>query len=272
MPCILSCSFRVPHPIHIFLVILLLLTSLLPPPKCPFPFSLLRYSSPNHSSTKVTSSDIPPNAPRCQHAALFSAARHGSTWLIDTFDNCRYSSHLSNTSDERPTTYSDDVFARSELWTDHGDLLRSIMPSAAASYCIANASVKLLPPHATKRPADVRSFFSAARDIGIPVVVLRRNLSDAWESLVEARQTGNWMSIKRTGNRRKTKNRSSDREWEVYETEMEEYFQIGKRLLVEAGVRFDEVWYDEVVDKERLWFEKAGCFVRNCNFAQWRHQ
>lgn len=210
---------------------------------------------------------IPSDAHICPHIAMLSAARHGSTWFVDSVDDCRYSSHVPfDDMEQEKAEFAADVFSVSELWSIHEGPLRKISPLSAAEYIKVNASVKLLSPHAVERPGSVRSFLTEVKNQGTPVVLLRRDLGDAFASLSEAQKTGNWAAIKRRGRRRKGKPVGEG--WKAYRAKMEKYFKDGTGLLREVGVKFDEVWYEDVVGQERIWLENAGCYVRNCNFAQ----
>lgn len=234
------------------------------------------YDAEDGSSRAHTPSSPPPrDAPLCAHIVLLTAARHGSTWFVDSADNCRYSSHIpvqDSTDDavepkeEKEEKYSSEVFSLSELWSVHEGPLKTIEPTSAAEYVEVNGSVKLLPPHAVKSPLRVLSFFEAVREREAPVVILRRDLADSWASLIEAEETGNWAVIRRR--RRRRTRRRVEEGWEEYKADMKEYFEEGKGLLREVGLKFDELWYEDVVGQERIWLEKAACYVRNCNFKR----
>lgn len=162
--------------------------------------------------------------------------------------------------------YSSDVFSLSELWSKHKGPLNTITSVSAAEYVAMNGSVKLLPPQALKSPARLQSFFEAVRERKVPVVVLKRDLVDAWASFKEAREKCNWAVIK--GRRRVRRGRPVDKGWKKYEARTKRHFKSGKALLRKVGVKFDELWYEDVVGQERIWLEMAGCYIRNCNFGR----
>lgn len=148
----------------------------------------------------------------------------------------------------------------------HPGPLQNASPLEAADYVAANASLKILSPHAIVLSRSVRAFLIQMKRRGIPVVVMRRNLKRAFASLEEAQKDGDWNVNTRRKSTRETVVEGP--EWEQYRDEMERYFDATKALINVVRVPVDEVWYENIAGKERIWLEKAACYVRNCNFAR----
>lgn len=242
---------RVPPLLYILLAMALLA---LPRPLLYLPGAILP-PAPSPPAPSRPLAPAPAPARECGHVVLVSAARHGSTWLLDSAEGC----HSVNGSYGR-------VNRLTELWNaaQPGPLQR-ISPLAAARYARANHSVKVFPP-ALDGAADIAAFFAAVARDETPVFVLRRRLEDSYDSLATARKTKNWTSDRGTvqdvGERRIVK----DGKWEVYYSRMESYFEEVGRVMKASGVVWDELRYEHVIGMTRILGRRNACYIRNCNF------
>lgn len=128
----------------------------------------------------------------CANAVIFSGARQGSTWFIDSIENCAYS-HEDPASGKR--LFNRDVFRRTELWKHFGEPHldgSDLSPRDAVRYVIRNSSVKIFPSVFWRRRDDVASILKMRSEFSLSVLILRRDVDAAWKSWLKALTSKRW--------------------------------------------------------------------------------
>lgn len=199
--------------------------------------------------------------PDCPHILLITQARHGSTWLLDSIEHCRYS----KLEQVEPGIYGKRVYLDTEVWHTHNTPLCNITIPDVVSH-LHNNSLKLFPTGVENIPRIERLL----RVVDSPVVVLRRTPRDACCSLQKAQHSGQWARVKGQAPHVDDAACQCDRtcqrvcrEWSV---ETDNYFADVARLLRRTSVQADWIWYERVKDLPVITLRHARCVVRNCNF------
>ncbi|CDF37077.1 unnamed protein product [Chondrus crispus] len=220
--------------------------------------------------------------PLCPHILLFSAARHGSTWFIDSAERCKYSSNplRSNPNRGDHIIYSRDINKNSELWHPgrEGPLL-NISAEDVAEYVRTTGSVKVFPIAMEKSEQAVRIILESIKRKDIeqhvitPVVILTRRLDDAHNSLLNAKESGVWNKLPSArdgveGVTKRTEVSEEDQYFRQYRRKRLEYFQDVRTLVRDVDVVSAEFDYDDVKGMKNIEIQDAGCYISNCNFER----
>lgn len=228
-------------------------------------------ATPSSPSSASTSQKLP----RCPHAILFSAPRHGSTWFINSLERCRYSQKDENGA-ERYNRY---VNRNSELWVpaQPGPVL-NISARGAAQYVKKNNSIKIFPMAVIQYLDGVRTLLAEAKRMNLPVIVLTRQMSDAYGSLQAAKDSGIWNRnapkaasplnrLQQLEQQQKRLETESSPEFDKFRDRLDRFFTQARRLLEEVGIaNYDELDYDTIREMRLIRAEKNGCYIANCNF------
>lgn len=187
-------------------------------------------------------------APHCGPIILITAARHGSTWLINCVHSCQFSVN---------GTYAH-LNARTELWnTVQRGVVSNLTVEEALVYG-RNMSLKLFPVCYSSYQPNCRRFLNSTN---ANVVVLTRDLNNAGRSLRKAQKFGVWNSSVVDDALFE-----DDEKGKVqYEARIQRYFQGMRRMLTELNVQWTEVQYEHIVGQRTIWL--GDCWVRNCNFV-----
>lgn len=203
---------------------------------------------------------------RCAHLVLFSSARHGSTWLIDSVERCRYSRSARR---RPPEPFDPDVFRATEPWKHRRSPLYAVSGADAARYVRANSSVKVFSSTAALNPQGVRDLVSNASALRLPVVILRRDPGATFESLRVAKHSGVWNGRRNTSglDDAQIAGLVDQEAFEHYKAAMDSHYQSINRMLYHAGVTWtDTVDYDRIKAQKYIRLHNNNCYIRNCNF------
>ena len=224
--------------------------------------SLLLVALPSAPATDFVPDDTPP----CARALIFTGARQGSTWFVDSLERCRYSSAGAGTPDRR---YADDVFKRTELWKHFGEPHldgSALSADDALRYIVTNSSVKIFPSVYYRRKADVVHMLRQRDKFNLAVFVLRRHVNATWDSWVRAQNSNVWNGAKK------------EHEAELNQTlyDVRDYFFDSRQrydenvdaMLDGFQVQYDLFDYDDIKDKALIYARNNACFIRNCNYVQ----
>lgn len=203
--------------------------------------------------------DGPPDGfKRCSHIVLFSAARHGSTWFIDSVEGCTFTRGNSG-------TYGS-LNAQTEIWNSGQDgIVLNMSVEDAVHYVAHNMSLKFFPSPMKFRQDDAAAVIHGAHQHNIPFVMLTRKPESAFKSLLVARETNVWNSVS---------NRSpesvelplEDKEFIVYRKSISRHFESARNILESKGIPYDVFDYDVVKTVPWIILPKSLCYIRNCNF------
>lgn len=198
----------------------------------------------------------------CSHILLFSSARHGSTWFIDSADNCRYSM---SAPEDKP--FSNTVFLMTEPWKHEKSSFANMSGIEVADHVRKNASVKIFSSTlANFRPRVEELLESAGRSMDIPVVILRRDPRSTFSSFQLASETKNWNTRKDSEKVIKI-DHDKEKAFQGYKAYLERYFADVQNLIAEKNVtRADIIDYDDIKDLEYIKLKNNDCYIRNCNF------
>lgn len=202
--------------------------------------------------------------PRCENGLIFTGARQGSTWLIDSFEKCMYSSSASPVSG---LSFSRDVFRRTELWKHFGEPHldgTNLTARDALRYITHNTSVKIFPSVFWRRRNDITYMLKRRADYNLTVIVLRRDVQAAWKSWVRARENDVWNGASSNEVRGGGVNESLK---SYFEQSRLRYDRGVDMLLGKLDVQFDLFDYDVVRKLRSVVATNNGCVIRNCNFV-----
>lgn len=219
------------------------------------------------SSSSLSSVDfVPDGTSRCARALIITGARQGSTWFIDSVEQCRYSSAGEGTGER---LYADDVFKRTELWKHFGEPAldgTTLDADAALMYIEHNSSVKIFPSVYYRRKKDVVHMLRNRKKHGFSVFVLRRDVDASWDSWVRAETSQVWNGAKK------------EPEGGFNQTlhDMHEYFLESRKrydsnvdgLLNGFNFEYDVFDYDQIKTKKIIYAERNQCYIENCNYRQ----
>lgn len=209
---------------------------------------------------------------QCSHTILISQARHGTTWLLDSVERCRFS----RKEQVEEGIYGKRVYLDTELWHVYDKAaLYNISAQEAVNYVMNNCSVKIFPT-ALEKLDRFKALVKGGRDLHVPIVVLRRNLTDAFWSYRRAEQSGVWAHVNQGGaeaaeNMGATQQNMNDpatgRALAKWRRESNVYFARVNQLLEKLEVPVDELWYENVTHAKWLYLHSGSCWVRSCNYV-----
>jgi len=233
------------------------------PPSAPTGQSQPNASAPDRASPSSGADALkkgpsqPPSLPRCAHVVMFTSPRHGSTWLVDSIERCKYSNG---------TKSFGDANWYAELWNpgQRGPLF-NLTAEEAVEYIARNGSVKLFPV-ALER--DARFVVDAAVRRGFPIFLLRRDAVAVFQSVQNVRIDDVW-------NRVRKPSRTSEREAVQEDDErfvgmrrnLQKFFEKAEALLSEVGAtKVDDFTFEDIYEQEFIVARNNGCYIHNCNF------
>lgn len=134
----------------------------------------------------------------------------------------------------------------------------------ALDYLVNRSSVKIFPESFYPHVHDLNFFVREAERLGINIMVLNRNVEDAWISFINANATGIFNGS--------VKNDSvallvNEKEHKKFVGERKEYDNNVNEFLKDMGVRHDIFDYDEIKDVNRIVARENECYIQNCNFV-----
>lgn len=220
-------------------------------------------------------SSLPENLNRtlCPHVILFTQARHGSSWLLDSVERCRFS----RTEQVEPGIFGKRVYLDTELWHVYDESksgrLHSLSPDEVIEYVQRNCSVKIFPPALKSKGHLIRQLMRAGRGL-VPFLILTRDLKDAYLSYKEAKRSGNWARVRRQNQLGQVKKNhmrlhskaKNETEYHEFAQWTSAFFRDIRSLLAEEQVPFDEYDYDVVKEQRWLFVKGFNCYIRSCNF------
>lgn len=219
----------------------------------------------SRASRLVAPRASPPPA-KCPHVVLFSSARHGSTWFIDSVERCRYS----RSPRRRPTEpFDPDVFRATEPWKHPRSPIYALSGADTAHYVRANSSVKVFSSTMALNPQGVRDLVTNASALHLPFVILRREPRATFESLRVAKHSGIWNGMRNSSGLNDTQiGHLVDQEaFAKYKATMERHYQFIHGILHQARVTWtDTVDYDRIKAQKYIRLHNNNCYIRNCNF------
>lgn len=201
-----------------------------------------------------------PLLPSCGRAILFSGARQGSTWFIDSIEHCAYSSPQDR--EFHWNKYVPHVFKSTELWKHFGEHMDK---HDALEYIVSNSSVKIFPSVFWKRRNDLRYLLNQAKSLGIHVFVLRRDVEHTWKSwsIAQVHEVWNGVKVNATGKELD----KYEQQYNYFKDSRKRYDDAVDRMLKEEHVTYDLFEFDKVKDQHIIIASNNGCVIRNCNFA-----
>lgn len=203
-----------------------------------------------------------PDLPLCSNAIVFTGARQGSTWFINSLERCSFADAPSaNTSQPR---FADDSFKRTELWKHFGEPAldgTNLSATDAVHYIVHNNSVKIFPSVFWRRRDDIAQMLRMRREHNLTVLVLRRDVHAAWDSWRRANRSGVW-------------NGSVKQVHDEYDPQLHEYFLASRErydrgvenFLHKEQVPYDVFDYDQVKGQPYVIAKNNHCYIANCNF------
>lgn len=215
--------------------------------------------------------------PGCGHVLVFTGPRHGSTWFLNNVENCTY-------------TNSDGTFGKlhdySELWVPRPfSNVMNMSVADAQDWIVHNVSLKIFPWPWRNRPEDAKQILLHAVKHGVPIVLLERDVYQAYRSIMLALRTKRWDdNARRTGNGVDTALsdkedlnkvdemvdemvKSGNRNWIQFKEDMDTHLEAVSEFLMQEHLAYDRVNYDDIVDIPSITLTNARCVIRNCNFA-----
>lgn len=198
---------------------------------------------------------------KCDHVVLFSSARHGSTWFIDSVERCRYSRSSEKLANE---PFASSVFKHTEPWKHKNSPLYAMDGAAVAEYASTNSSVKVFSSTMEINRPGVEALAREGARLHVPFVVLRREPQATFRSLRVAKETGVWNGVgsKHVGNVTQMDG------FDKYKQSIDNYYARVHALLKDAGVvDVDVLDYDVIKELKYIRLEHSACYIRNCNFA-----
>ena len=206
-------------------------------------------------SIKTTTSSLQP----CGRAILFSGARQGSTWLIDSIEKCAYSAPQSRL--YHYNKYVHTVFKRTELWKHFGDTMDK---HDALEYIVSNSSVKIFPSVFWKRRTDLRFLLQKAKLLGIHIFVLRRDVEHTWKSWSIAQVHDVWNGVQANGTGKQLE--KYHEQYIYFKESRKRYDNAVDNILREEKVMFDLFEFEKVKGQDVIVAKNNRCVIRNCNF------
>lgn len=246
------------------------------------------------------------HAAECQNAVIFTGARQGSTWFIDSIQHCMYS-RVDPESGHR--LFHPDVFRKTEIWKHFGEPQLDgthLTAQDALNYVVHNTSIKIFPSVFWRRRHDVAEILRHRQKYNLTILVLRRDVEATWHSWLRAQRSNVWnvASSNATSTDTQSTSVSNDaddfdlpaglnfRELEHEKQRLmsnlspEEYrerygrfsdsrkrFDKGvEQLLREHQVSYDVFDYDIAREMPVAIARNNRCIIRNCNFDQKQQQ
>lgn len=203
------------------------------------------------------------NLKPCNHTILFSGARQGSTWFINSIDKCKYSLNRQHERQDEHQLFVSDVFRKTEIWHQFG---KQMDANDTLQYVLRNNSIKIMPVSFRDHVSEVRSLLKRSKSLGIHVLVLRRDFEATWISYINAVTSNVWNGSTRKSMKAKVENHEQSRE--QFEKFRREYDRQVNKMLEETDVNYDLFDYDTVKDTEIIVAENNRCYIRNCNFLE----
>lgn len=257
---------------------------------------LSKEGSPTRRGTSVDLS----KARECERAVIFTGARQGSTWFIDSIQHCAYSTVDGQTGRR---LFHPDVFRKTEIWKHFGepglDGTNITVPDAL-EYIVHNTSIKIFPSVFWRRRHDVARILQSRHEYQLSILVLRRDVEDTWHSWLHAQRSHVWnaASTNTTLSPSNSMHVSTDadefefpgildpremeheRQRQIANWSPQEYrerfsrFQESRKrfdkgveqMLRENRVSYDIFDYDTVREMPIVLARNNRCFIRNCNF------
>lgn len=145
--------------------------------------------------------------------------------------------------------------------------------AAVIPYIRSSISVKLFPVAWTARPVGARRVLRAAKNANVPVIVLRRRVDHALQSLRKAQRTDRWnlnsWEKMKGGKMEKDEEREivGKNEMMAFNRSLEWFFNTATTAMREMDVPFDELDYEQIRHQPVILASRNECFIRNCNFA-----
>lgn len=194
----------------------------------------------------------------CSHIVLFSAPRHGSTWFIDSVEQCSFT--LANNG-----TFGS-LNSQTEIWNGgQNGVVRDMSTEDAVHYVVHNMSLKLFPTPWKVHRQEAVSIIERAHERGIPIVMLTRQPESALKSLLVAKETRVW---NRVANSSSDSVQLSVEEEELldYQNVISKHFDSARQYLESHSIPYDSFDYDVVKSMPQIDLPNSRCFVRNCNY------
>lgn len=165
--------------------------------------------------------------------------------------------------------YGKRVYLDTELWHLHKTTLHNVSASAALSYVRNNCSVKLFPPALKEKRGRVRELMMGAKEMEIPIVILRRNVADSFASFKAAMSSGDWARVlEKEDLDNEGSGESFDGEGlEKWQNDTRAFFDGVVDIAKEGNVNFDELYYEDIKKREWVWLRVARCYIRSCNYG-----
>lgn len=229
------------------------------------------FSIPTTSSANIWTDGT--DIPYCGHSLVIAGPRHGSTWLVNNIENCSYSQ-------------SDGTFGnlhdKSELWIPRPqNLVSNISVYQAEKYISHNSSLKLFPWPWRAFKNDSERLLQYCVKHKIPIVLLGRDVRQAFRSMVLARETNRWNdnnirntlifnsslieNVEQTV-AEKIKLRTND--WVTFNSQMKQHALSVANYLDKNNFSFDRVAYDSFVKEKEIVLPNSHCKIRNCNYVR----
>lgn len=208
----------------------------------------------------------PPEPVKCRHVVLFSSARHGSTWFIDSVEKCRYSRSQERLPSE---PFAPDVFKATEPWKHVHSPIYNLSGADTARYVRDNSSVKVFSSTMALNKQGVVELTQEGATLGLPFVILRREPKATYQSLRVAKHSGIWNGNRETAgvDKSEAQELGNDDGFAKYKATIKRHYEGIEAMLADAGVDWaDTIDYDEVKDEKYIRLENNDCYVRNCNF------
>lgn len=218
---------------------------------------------PTHTSGTVDASAsarnfTQPTLPLCKHVMLFSAPRHGSTWLVDSIEGCRF----------RKDGVFYQAIQNSELWTPRHKLLSNVTVGGALNHLRFQCSVKMF-PSTFRHLDDVHRLVVQAKRHQVPMVVLLRNPKSVFLSFKRAREHKVWNRVA-SSDAQIQADESIDEESEMFRTfekKRQSHFEMIFEMIRRFRLKVDMFEYEDIKDLPFIVAENNACYIRNCNFV-----
>lgn len=145
--------------------------------------------------------------------------------------------------------------------------------------------MKIFPWPWRNRPDDAKQILQHAVKHNVPVVLLERDVYQAYRSIMLALRTKRWDdNARRTGTGVDTATtdkddldqvdemveqmvKSGNRNWIQFKEDMDTHLEAVSEFMDLHHLPYDRVNYDEIVEIPSITLANARCVIRNCNFA-----
>lgn len=205
------------------------------------------------------------NITRCPHAVVITSQRHGSSWFVNCIDNCSFSQV------DHELNFDAKLYLKTELWNPTFKLgpVANISFNETLNYLKVNHSLKILPNVHDLHHETIQKFLVRVASFKLPIVVLRRNLSNAFKSYTIAKRTRQFNINSKQSNGERTLRLNFPRDImqeNNFVMKINSYFHNITSFLKRKNIVFEKLWYEEIRENRTIFLKSQNCEIFNCNY------